>query len=81
MDKEKVITDIKQIREDLNQEDRSAEELLDAERRKVMRDKMDLRSTRRVLHHFMKEGSITAQDKLIDILDIIEKEYKKIEDI
>lgn len=81
MDNEKIITDKAQIQEESSPEDKEAEELLNSERREVGREKLDLSSTRRVLYKLLKGGSITAQDKLIDVLRVVEEEYAKIEDI
>ena len=56
-------------------------EIMKSEGKEVKREKMDLSSTRRVLYHLMKEGDITAEDKLLDVLKVIEKELENIEPI
>jgi len=65
----------------LSPEDKTTNELLDVEERKVKEERADLSSARRVLYKLLKRGDITAQDKLIDVLRVIEEEYARIEDI
>lgn len=81
MNKEEIIANTKPIQEELSPEDMEAKELLDTEGREIKREKADYRSARRVLYHLLKEGDITAQDKLIDVLRVIEEEYAQIENI
>ena len=54
--------------------------LMDAEHKDVRREKMDLSSVRRVLDRLKKEGTITEEDKLTDILKIIDEELARIEE-
>lgn len=56
-------------------------EIMKSEGKEIRREKMDLSSTRRVLYHLMKEGEITAEDKLMDVLKVIDEELEKIEEI
>ena len=74
MDNEKNIPE-------LSPEDRATNELLNDQEAKVKQERTDLSSARKVLYKLLKRGDITAQDKLIDVLRVIEEEYARIEDI
>ena len=51
------------------------------QRQKISQEKLALSSTRAVLYKLMHEGTITATDKLIDVLRVIEEEFARIENI
>ncbi|MBI2063365.1 MAG: hypothetical protein HYT61_04005 [Candidatus Yanofskybacteria bacterium] len=55
--------------------------IVEKERKDVRREKFDLSSTRVVLDKLLSDGLIKPDDKLSDVMAVIEKEFKRIEDI
>lgn len=51
------------------------------ESKSIRRERFDLSSTRIVLEKLLKEGLIKPDDKLSDVMAVVEEEFKRIEDI
>ena len=56
-------------------------EIMKNEGKEIRREKMDLSSGRRILDNLLKEGTITAEDKISDVLKVIDRELANIEGI
>ena len=55
--------------------------IVEKERKDVRREKFDLSSTRVVLGQLIRDGLIKPDDKLSDVLAVIEDQFKRLEDI
>jgi len=57
------------------------DKLIAQEHKSTRRDKFDLSSTRVVLEQLLRDGLIKPDDKLSDVMAVVEDQYKRIEDI
>lgn len=61
--------------------DKELMDVVGGEHKSIRREKFDLSSTRIVLEKLLKEGLIKSDDKLSDVIRVVEEEFKRIEDV
>lgn len=55
--------------------------VVEGERKSVRREKFDLSSTRIVLEKLLRDGLVKPDDKLSDVMAVVEEEFKRLEDV